>query len=172
MKQLDVRELHASALARVADVACAAPRSPRGGREWSAEPELIVPRRGVFAVHRRDGVIVADAATAVLLGAEEEYRVSHPSGHGDACTVLAFAPDARRSARARARRAAATGDTAPRRVVHRCAAPRLGSISSSSETRPSKRNGMPCRNEILLLVRHPLTGLSSKTVPFCSWSSA
>ena len=94
MKQLEVRALHTSALARVADVACAAPRSPRGEPEWSTEPELIVPRRGVFAVHRRDGVTVADAATAVLLRGGEEYRVSHPGGHGDACTVLGFAPDA------------------------------------------------------------------------------
>jgi AraC-like DNA-binding protein len=93
MTQLAVRELHASALARVADVACRAARSPRGGPEWSAEPELIVPRRGVFALHRRGGVTVADATTAVLLGAGEEYRVSHPGGHGDACTVLAFASD-------------------------------------------------------------------------------
>ena len=90
MTPLDVRELHASPLARVADVACGAPCSPRGGPEWSAEPELIVPRRGVFAVHRRAGVTVADATTAVLLGADEEYRVSHPGRHGDACTVLRF----------------------------------------------------------------------------------
>ena len=93
MTQLAVRELHSSALARVADVACGAPRSPRGGPEWSAEAELILPRRGVFALHRRDGVTVADATTAVLLGAGEEYRVSHPGGHGDACTALAFARD-------------------------------------------------------------------------------
>lgn len=94
MKLLQVTELHASPLARLADVACAAPRSPSGEPEWSAAPELIVPRRGVFAVHRRDGVSVADAATAVLLGGDEEYRVSHPGAHGDACTVLALAPDA------------------------------------------------------------------------------
>ncbi len=93
MKQIHVRVLHASTSARVADVACAAPRSPRGATEWSAEPQLIVPRRGVFAVHRRDSVTVADATTAVLLGADEEYRVSHPGGHGDACTALEFAPD-------------------------------------------------------------------------------
>ncbi len=106
VEQLHVRELHTGALARVTDVACAAPRSPRGEPEWTAEPKLVVPRRGVFAVHRRDGVTVADAATAVLLGAGEEYRVSHPGGHGDACTVLAFAPDALEEA-VGARRAAA-----------------------------------------------------------------
>ena len=107
MKQLDVRELHTSALARVADVACGAPRSPRGGPEWSAEPELIIPRRGVFALHRRDGVTVADATTAVLLDAGEEYRVSHPGGHGDACTALAFAGDTLEEAVGARRRLAA-----------------------------------------------------------------
>jgi AraC-like DNA-binding protein len=94
MPSLHVSELYTSSLARIVDVACAAPRSPRGDPEWSAEAELIVPRRGVFALHRRDGVTVADAASAVLLGAGEEYRVSHPGGHGDACTVLTFAPEA------------------------------------------------------------------------------
>ena len=93
MTQLAIRELHVSALVRVADVACCAPRSPRGALEWSAEPELIVPRRGVFAMHRRDAVTVADATTAVLLGAGDEYRVSHPGGHGDASTVLRFTRD-------------------------------------------------------------------------------
>lgn len=82
--QLAVRELHTRALARVVDVGCGAPPSPRGRPEWSTEPELIVPRRGVFAVHRREGLTVADATTAVLLAAGEEYRVSHPGGHGGA----------------------------------------------------------------------------------------
>jgi AraC family transcriptional regulator len=87
---LAVSALHAGPLVRVADVACAAPRSPCGAAEWNDAPELILPRRGVFALHRRGGVTVADAASAVLLGADEEYRVSHPAGHGDACTVLRF----------------------------------------------------------------------------------
>jgi AraC-like DNA-binding protein len=77
---------------RIADVACAAPRSACGAVEHAAAAELILPRRGVFAVHRRRDVAVADAASAVVLRAGEEYRVSHPAGHGDACTALAFAP--------------------------------------------------------------------------------
>jgi AraC-like DNA-binding protein len=77
---------------RVADVACAAPRSSCGAPEHAAAPELILPRRGVFAVHRRRSVAVADAASAIVLRGGEEYRVSHPAGHGDACTALAFAP--------------------------------------------------------------------------------
>ena len=118
---LDVRALHASPLAASRTSRAARRARQRGGPEWSAEPELIVPRRGVFAVHRRGGVTVADATTAVLLGAGEEYRVSHPVGHGDACTVLAFARDTLEEAvgaRAPPRRAAAPGDAAPRRAAH------------------------------------------------------
>jgi len=92
MTQLAARPLHASPLVRVGDVVCSAPRSPRGALEWNRSPELILPRRGVFAVHRRGGTVLADAAGAVLLRADDEYCVSHPAGHGDACTTLAFAP--------------------------------------------------------------------------------
>jgi len=92
LRRLAISGLHDGPLVRIADVACAAPRSDRGAPEWSAAPELILPRRGVFAVHRHAGVTIADAATAVVLRGGEEYRVSHPAGHGDACTALAFAP--------------------------------------------------------------------------------
>jgi AraC family transcriptional regulator len=83
--------LHAP-LVRAADVACHAPRSPAGADEWSAATELVLPRRGVFVVHRRGEPVVADAATAIVLRAGEEYRVSHPVEHGDRSTALAFAP--------------------------------------------------------------------------------
>jgi AraC-like DNA-binding protein len=76
---------------RIADVACTAPRSACAAEEHAAAAELILPRRGVFAVHRRE-VAVADAASAIVLRAGEPYRVSHPAGHGDACTALTFAP--------------------------------------------------------------------------------
>jgi AraC family transcriptional regulator len=93
MRRLELTTLHTGPLVRVADVACAAPRSPCGATEHNAAPELILPRRGVFSVHRHRATAVADAASAVVLRAGEEYRVSHPAGHGDACTTLAFAPD-------------------------------------------------------------------------------
>jgi AraC-like DNA-binding protein len=75
-------------------VACTAPRSGCGAEEHAAAAELILPRRGVFFVHRRRDVAVADAASVVVLRAGEPYRVSHPAGHGDACTAVACAPGA------------------------------------------------------------------------------
>jgi AraC family transcriptional regulator len=78
-------------LARVADVMCAAPRSRAGEPESSGATELVLPRRGVFVVHRGGEPVVADAATALVLRAGDEYRVSHPAEHGDRCTAIAFA---------------------------------------------------------------------------------
>jgi AraC family transcriptional regulator len=79
-------------LVRAADVACHAPRSPASDTEWSAATELVLPRRGVFVVHRDGEPVVADPATAIVLRAGEEYRVSHPVDDGDRCIALAFAP--------------------------------------------------------------------------------
>lgn len=78
-------------LVTAADVDCHAPRSSAGAAEWNTATELVLPRRGVFVVHRGGEPVVADPATAVVLRAGEEYRVSHPVEHGDRCTALAFA---------------------------------------------------------------------------------
>lgn len=92
MSQLRSRALLDGPLVKAADVACRAPRSPAAAAEWSAATELVLPRRGVFVVHRGGEPVVADSATAIVLRAGEEYRVSHPVEHGDRCTALAFAP--------------------------------------------------------------------------------
>ena len=85
--------LFSSALVRLADVRCHAPRSGCGPTEYGGVAQLIVPRRGVFQLHRRGESIVADARTAVLIDADHEYRVSHPADGGDDCTVLVYAPE-------------------------------------------------------------------------------
>jgi AraC family transcriptional regulator len=88
---LQVRTVFAGALVRVADVTCCAPRGGCGGEERSELPEVVVPRRGVFTVHRGREAVTADPMTAVVL--DGDYRVSHPADGGDRCTVLAFAPE-------------------------------------------------------------------------------
>lgn len=81
-------------LVRVADVACAAPASPCGGEEATSAPEVVLPLRGVFEVRRGRRVSVfADANTALLLGADDPYRVAHPVDGGDRCLALAFRPE-------------------------------------------------------------------------------
>lgn len=55
--------------------------------------EILLPRRGVFVFHRGRDTVAADPNTALVLGAGDEYRVSHPADGGDVCTVLVAAPD-------------------------------------------------------------------------------
>jgi AraC-like DNA-binding protein len=55
--------------------------------------EILLPRRGVFVVHRGREAVAVDPNTALVLGAGDEYRVSHPADGGDLCTVLAVAPE-------------------------------------------------------------------------------
>ena len=56
-------------------------------------PQIALPRRGVFIVQSRGETVVVDTNTALLFGLDEEYRVSHPTDGGDACTVLVLPPD-------------------------------------------------------------------------------
>jgi AraC family transcriptional regulator len=88
---LHVRPVFTGPLVRVADVICCAPRGGCGAEEHSTAPQVVVPRRGVFTLHRGQQTVTVDAMTAVVL--HGEYRVSHPADGGDRCTVLAFAPE-------------------------------------------------------------------------------
>lgn len=98
---LQVRTLVSGPLVRVADVTCCAPRGGCGSEERSELPEVVVPRRGVFTVHRGRRAVTADPLTAVVL--HGDYRVSHPGEHGDRCTVLAFTPELHEEALGEAR---------------------------------------------------------------------
>jgi AraC-like DNA-binding protein len=89
MSHLRAAVLHAGETARVTDVACSAPRSGCGEPEHAGAAVAIVPRRGIFQVHRPGGEpVAADATCAVVLGAGDEYRVSHPADGGDRCTTI------------------------------------------------------------------------------------
>ena len=78
---------------QVGNVVCREQRSGPSPMEWTQIPELVLPRRGVFCVHRSKEKIVADVNTAVLFGADGEYRVSHPVDGGEECNVLTFPLD-------------------------------------------------------------------------------
>jgi AraC family transcriptional regulator len=89
---LESRLLLDTPTVRIAAVACRADRSGPGAEEGGgSRVSVVLPRRGVFCVHRGAGVATADANSVVLLGAGE-YRVSHPTDGGDDCTALSFAP--------------------------------------------------------------------------------
>jgi AraC family transcriptional regulator len=92
MAERRARALFESPLMAVFDVCCRAGRSGCGPAEWSSVAHIVLPRRGVFVVHRGGEDAVADVNTALILGAGDEYRVSHPCDGGDDCTVLLVEP--------------------------------------------------------------------------------
>lgn len=97
-------------LVAIHDVVCASHRGGPGDEEPGAAGELILPRRGVFAVHHGREAVTADPATALVLGPDGGHRVSHPAHGGDACTVLRFRADVLEEA---------LGDLGPRHGVLR-----------------------------------------------------
>jgi AraC family transcriptional regulator len=91
MRDLQARLVLNTPIVRVADVTCRAPRCGPGGEEGGERLELVLPRRGLFCVHRGSRQTIADANTVVVLGAAE-HRVSHPMDGGDECLSLLFTP--------------------------------------------------------------------------------
>lgn len=90
MAALRSEPLFASPVVRAATVRCGAGRSGCGAEECPPVTTVALPRRGVFAVHRRGGVVAADPTTVLVFAAGEPYRVSHPADGGDDCLVLAY----------------------------------------------------------------------------------
>lgn len=86
------RVLLDSPLVRIFSVICRAPRSGYGSVELNGVAQIGLPRRGVFVVERRGEPVVVDTNTALLLGRDDEYRVSHPTSGGDEGTVLVVPP--------------------------------------------------------------------------------
>ena len=91
MRHLQTRLVLDTPTVRVTDVACRAPRCGPGAEEGGDRLELVLPRRGVFCVHRGSTQTAADANSVVVLGGGE-HRVSHPVDGGDECLSLLFAP--------------------------------------------------------------------------------
>jgi AraC-like DNA-binding protein len=85
-----IRGLCHSASVSVYDVQCRPRDFARGAEEWARAYQVVFPRRGVFALEGRAGELIADANHALFFNRDEAYRVAHPAGCGDDCTVLAF----------------------------------------------------------------------------------
>jgi AraC-like DNA-binding protein len=97
MSHLHARRLFDGELAAVLDVRCRMPASPCGSEERVDEHQLVFTRVGAFVKHagpRWRHEVVAEPLHVLVLDPDEPYRVSHPAGGGDECTVLAFAPHA------------------------------------------------------------------------------
>src|SRR5438094_1635167 len=70
------------------DVTCETPQSGFTALEDAPVIELVIPAKGLFVVDTLGRESVVDVGSAVVLGAQQEYRVRHPGTHGDACTVI------------------------------------------------------------------------------------
>jgi AraC family transcriptional regulator len=78
-----------SSLLNVYDIRCRAPRSGYGPVRVGDIAQIILPRRGAFAIAERDSEpLLIDTSMALVFGGCEEYRVSHPGIDGDDCTVF------------------------------------------------------------------------------------
>lgn len=84
--------LFESPLVCVFDVDCHAPQSGCSSEEWCNIAQIVLPRRGIFVLHRRGVPQVADVNTALVFGLDDTYQISHPVSGGDRCTVLVFRP--------------------------------------------------------------------------------
>jgi len=87
---LQVRVLHGSPIVSLYDVRCRPHDFRRGPEEWSRTDQIVLPRRGVFERETRGATTLADANHVLFFNREESYRVSHPAGCGDECSVLVF----------------------------------------------------------------------------------
>jgi AraC-like DNA-binding protein len=90
LQTLSIRGLCHSASVSVYDVQCRPRDFARGAEEWARTHQVVFPRRGVFAVETRGRELLADANHALFFNRDQAYRVAHPAGCGDDCTVLAF----------------------------------------------------------------------------------
>jgi AraC family transcriptional regulator len=90
VEHLEAAVLLDTSVVEVVQVGCCRPRSVASGEEWNQAPQIVLPRRGLFMVHRGGESVLADPTRAIVFGLEEGYRVSHPLDGGDECVVLGF----------------------------------------------------------------------------------
>jgi len=87
---LSIQPLHHSASVSVYDVCCRPRDLQRGAEEWSLAHQVVFPRRGIFERETGGRRLLADVNQVLFFNREESYRVAHPGGCGDDCTVFVF----------------------------------------------------------------------------------
>ncbi len=90
LQTLSICALCHSAGVSVYDVQCRPTDFARGAEECVRAHQVVFPRRGVFSIEAGGRELLADPNHALFFNRDEAYRVSHPAGCGDDCTVLAF----------------------------------------------------------------------------------
>jgi AraC family transcriptional regulator len=93
VEHLDAAVLLRTSVVEAVHVSCCSPRSKAGDEEWNSLPQIVLPRRGLFAIHRYGETVLADSTTAIIFGRDEGYRASHPVDGGDECLRLQVQPE-------------------------------------------------------------------------------
>ena len=91
--QLHIFRLHHSRSVSIADVRCRPHCRECGGEEATEAHQIVFVRAGVFVRRHGRRELVADANHVLFFNRHQPYRVSHPVGDGDDCTVFTFSPE-------------------------------------------------------------------------------
>jgi AraC-like DNA-binding protein len=93
MHSLQVHPLFRSDTVSISDVRCRRPTAACGGEEQAETHQLVFTRAGVFAKRAGGEPVLAEPTRVLFFNRGECFRVSHPVGAGDDCTVFSFALD-------------------------------------------------------------------------------
>jgi AraC family transcriptional regulator len=97
-ESLAQRELHRSASVSIFDVRCRPHTFAPGAEEAAEVHQIAFPRQGMFERETRGERAVADLNQVLFFNAHESYRIAHPAGCGDDCTVFVYDAAALREA--------------------------------------------------------------------------
>lgn len=114
-----------SPIVAIGDYRCCARTLEAGPEEVAQGHEIALVRTGVFALESRGRRTICDSTNIVFFTAGESYRVSHPAGCGDSCTVFQVAPETLHEIASRHDPAAEDRPHAPFRVSHWPSASRM-----------------------------------------------
>jgi AraC family transcriptional regulator len=70
------------------DWQCAGHDSPGNREEWQADNCIVFTRRGVWELRERGNINLADPLHVMLWNGQSEFKVRHPIGGNDDCTVI------------------------------------------------------------------------------------
>jgi AraC family transcriptional regulator len=80
--------LYKSSLLRVVDYRCQGSANGKLPEEWCAQPEIVLPRSGVYLRHDSDETFVVDPNQVLFFNGGQPYQISHPVAGGDRSTIF------------------------------------------------------------------------------------
>ena len=86
------RTLFKSSILRVVDYRCHGSQAGKLPEEWCAQPEIVLPRSGVYIRHDADETVVVDPNQVLFFNGGQPYQISHPVAGGDRSTIFILRP--------------------------------------------------------------------------------